>query len=356
MLQGFRALLCAGICWIALVAVNVQAATSGVESGVRQARCPLALMQLNASPGLLSASKDHRNTSAVSTTTTTATTTKHASTTSKGEVQKIEDHLKKVTSAISTATTTATTTKNASTTSKGEVRKIEDHVKHITSKAVNASKAAGGIIANAWNAAEDAASDAASWAGNAASAVKHALGNAANAVSNMSEEVVSSIEDSVAGTANSSNSSNSNASEGIVGRLIDGVAGDVNGASQAVADVVGSAWNSSAHHRSKRKSGAKSKPGCVTQATENAQALYSYVSPAGSSCLFGVDERDEGSHCIDQGGEYGPSGWCWTSEDLASWGKCANGCPLSGAEAVLGKKLERIEKKLEKIESEIRAH
>lgn len=321
MVQGFRALLSSGICSIALVAVHVQAATSGSEAGVRQARCPLALVQLNASPGLISVSKEQPNTSAISTT---------------------------------------------STTSKGEVQKIEDNLKNVTSKAVNAtqhiSTAAGGVLANAWNATEDAASDAALWAGKAASGVKHALGTLAHAVSNVSEEAVSSIEDTMGGTANSSNSSSnsSNVSEGIVGHFVDEVADDVDGASQAVAEVVGSGWNSHAnaskHHGSKHNSSAKSNHGCVTQDTENAQALYSYVSPAGSPCLFGVDERDEGSHCIDQAGEYGPNGWCWTSEDLESWGKCSNGCPVSGADAELEKRLQRIEKKLDKVEAEIRSH
>jgi len=315
MVRGFGAWLSSGICWIALVAVHVQAATSGSEAGVRQARCPLALVQLNASPGLISVSNKQPNTSAISTTSTTST---------------------------------------------GEVQKIKDHLKNVTSKAVNAtehiSTAAGGVLANAWNTTQDAASEAASWVSNAVSGVGHALGTVAHAVSNKSGQVVSSIEDAMGGTANSSNSSrhdssnSSNDSEGVVGHIVDAVAGDVDGAAQAVADVVGSK-----HSGSKHNSSAKSIYGCVTRETENAQALSSYVSLAGSPCLFGVDDRDEGCHCIDQAGEYGPNGWCWTSEDLESWGKCASGCPLSGADKELEKRLQRIEKKLDKVESEIRS-
>lgn len=334
MVQGFGALLFSGIYWILLiVAAHVQATSLGVEPSVRQARCPQALMQLNASPGLIYVSKDDPSTA-------TSTTTKDA-------VENIEDHLGNVTSKAANATHNISVAAGGALASawnatEGKAANAEHHI----------GAAVAGGLASAWNATEGAASKS-------VSALKHVVGTAAETIINASEEVVSSIEGSMGGTARSSKPSNSTSnkdSKGIVGHFVDAVADDVDGASQAVAKAVSSGWsraNGSKHQASKQQSGVKSSGSCVTQTTENSQAMYSYVAPAGSPCFFGVDDRDEGSHCIDQDRQDGPNGWCWTSEDLESWGKCAAGCPLSGAAKVLEKELKHIEKKLDKLESEI---
>jgi len=54
------------------------------------------------------------------------------------------------------------------------------------------------------------------------------------------------------------------------------------------------------------------------------------TSPAGTPCVFGVDDRDEGSHCILDSEKYGSFGWCFTSQSKTSWGSCSDGCPMYG--------------------------
>eukprot|EP00931_Biecheleriopsis_adriatica_P091452 TRINITY_DN65339_c0_g1_i1.p1 TRINITY_DN65339_c0_g1~~TRINITY_DN65339_c0_g1_i1.p1 ORF type:complete len:298 (-),score=53.60 TRINITY_DN65339_c0_g1_i1:35-904(-) len=89
---------------------------------------------------------------------------------------------------------------------------------------------------------------------------------------------------------------------------------------------------------------------CLTAETDEVDGWFTFVSPAGSRCVFGVDTRDEGEHCIDQGGDHGANGWCWTSEAVRSWGKCKDDCPLAGADKVLADKLDSLEKRLQKLE------
>lgn len=62
----------------------------------------------------------------------------------------------------------------------------------------------------------------------------------------------------------------------------------------------------------------------------------------GTSCLFGIDDRDEGEHCIMEDGKYGSFGWCWTSQKKDTWGSCSEDCPLFGVFKILGKKIEKL--------------
>lgn len=64
--------------------------------------------------------------------------------------------------------------------------------------------------------------------------------------------------------------------------------------------------------------------------------LSSQPAAFGAQCMFGVDARDEGSHCIYDNAKYGSFGWCYTKEDKGEWGSCDQSCPLWGA----AKKLE----------------
>mmetsp|Transcript_48326 Transcript_48326/g.103229 ORF Transcript_48326/g.103229 Transcript_48326/m.103229 type:complete len:710 (-) Transcript_48326:211-2340(-) len=53
----------------------------------------------------------------------------------------------------------------------------------------------------------------------------------------------------------------------------------------------------------------------------------------GESCLFGVDSRDEGYHCIGRSSMMsGKHGWCFTSADKQRWGACDPGCSLAWAQ------------------------
>jgi len=104
--------------------------------------------------------------------------------------------------------------------------------------------------------------------------------------------------------------------------------------------------NHSANHPLPSGSTVVASKSCVTMETPaDSQWLY-YVAPTGTPCLFGVDERDEGSHCIDQGGDLAADGWCWTDEARRTWGKCTDSCPLSGQAKVLAKKMDKIYSKL----------
>uniref|UniRef100_A0A7S4QWT8 Fibronectin type-II domain-containing protein n=1 Tax=Alexandrium monilatum TaxID=311494 RepID=A0A7S4QWT8_9DINO len=86
---------------------------------------------------------------------------------------------------------------------------------------------------------------------------------------------------------------------------------------------------------------------CVTRMDSRASHWAYTTSPPGTPCFFGVDVRDEGSHCIMEDGEYGSYGWCWTATDRSSFGSCSEDCPLPGPDGVLDKKLDRIQKELD---------
>jgi len=81
------------------------------------------------------------------------------------------------------------------------------------------------------------------------------------------------------------------------------------------------------------------------------------VAVDGSKCVFGVDPRDEDTHCIFDAGQFGTSGWCYTDADATSWGSCVDRCPLFGGRKVLfdkideiGIKLDRMDRRLEGLE------
>merc|ERR1719420_1526019 len=80
--------------------------------------------------------------------------------------------------------------------------------------------------------------------------------------------------------------------------------------------------------------------GCATKEDSRIAAWFTETAPAGAVCVFGVDARDEGSHCIYSEGKYGSNGWCYTTEDHTEWGSCNDHCPLYGAHEKLAKKID----------------
>lgn len=85
------------------------------------------------------------------------------------------------------------------------------------------------------------------------------------------------------------------------------------------------------------------KTNCTVISNPNTEPFlwWGASSEIGEPCVFGVDKRDEGTHCIDIGGsEFGSFGWCYTDEDKSSWGSCSEGCPLSGSLHKIGDMLE----------------
>lgn len=81
---------------------------------------------------------------------------------------------------------------------------------------------------------------------------------------------------------------------------------------------------------------------CTTRKDERAHAWFARTSPDGTPCLFGVDPRDEGHHCISIGEKFGSYGWCWTAEDHSAWGSCGEGCPLFGMTKRIGKQINEV--------------
>merc|ERR1719453_636716 len=70
------------------------------------------------------------------------------------------------------------------------------------------------------------------------------------------------------------------------------------------------------------------------------------VTKNGTVCVFGVDARDEGGHCIHQNGKYGAYGWCFTKKDGSEWGSCNKECPTYGQEKKLNDRIRELEAKL----------
>lgn len=85
--------------------------------------------------------------------------------------------------------------------------------------------------------------------------------------------------------------------------------------------------------------------GCVTIPSPLARDSLVYsVAPAGTPCMFRVDEMDEARHCMDyESGKYGQHGWCWTNMDKSEWGSCSSLCPYGGQSGLLREKVHRLE-------------
>lgn len=89
---------------------------------------------------------------------------------------------------------------------------------------------------------------------------------------------------------------------------------------------------------------------CVTRYEPRADAMTSHlmtsIAPTGTPCLFGVDPRDEGKHCIHEDDDLGSFGWCFTTADQSQWGSCGEKCPLIGHPKLLGERIDDIKEML----------
>lgn len=82
---------------------------------------------------------------------------------------------------------------------------------------------------------------------------------------------------------------------------------------------------------------------CVTHADPRVgDGWLADLAPLGTPCLFGVDPRDEGEHCVHDTENFGSFGWCYTEKDKSKWGSCSEACPLIGHYQVLGEKLDKL--------------
>jgi hypothetical protein len=78
------------------------------------------------------------------------------------------------------------------------------------------------------------------------------------------------------------------------------------------------------------------------------------VAKAGTPCVFGADERDQGGHCIMDDGKYGTYGWCYTTMDKTAWGSCSEYCPLGGAAGVLERRIDDLDQFVARILAKVR--
>jgi hypothetical protein len=92
---------------------------------------------------------------------------------------------------------------------------------------------------------------------------------------------------------------------------------------------------------------------CVTKEDARVAAWFTETAPVGSPCVFGIDARDEGGHCIYSGGQYGSNGWCFTNKEQSAWGSCNEHCPLYGAHKKLGDKIEAVTDMVAKVNSHL---
>jgi len=89
--------------------------------------------------------------------------------------------------------------------------------------------------------------------------------------------------------------------------------------------------------------GSDESPICVTKADPRAVAAGYMTAAPGTPCIFGVDVRDEGWHCVVDP-EYGSFGWCFTDNVRRSFGSCSEDCPMSGPRGVLQRKIDAMDK------------
>lgn len=94
---------------------------------------------------------------------------------------------------------------------------------------------------------------------------------------------------------------------------------------------------------------------CVTREDPKATAWLTNTALAGTACVFGLDMRDEGAHCIHEDDTYGSFGWCFTTKDQSQWGSCSEHCPLIGTQMVLGRKLDDIAEVVHEMQSFLHA-
>jgi hypothetical protein len=86
---------------------------------------------------------------------------------------------------------------------------------------------------------------------------------------------------------------------------------------------------------------------CVTRFDPRIEANFYQTAENGTACIFGLDDRDEGTHCVYDEGLYGSYGWCYTDESRSTWGSCSEGCPLQGNDNIIGKKIDQVMDKID---------
>lgn len=118
---------------------------------------------------------------------------------------------------------------------------------------------------------------------------------------------------------------------------------------EGVANSSSNSTNTSANATTDGENTTNTSGACATRADDRIKSYFSAAAPPGSPCVFGVDVRDENSHCIYEDGAYGSFGWCFTTSDRSEWGACNEHCPMYGPPSTLGKKIDNVSKKLDSV-------
>lgn len=121
----------------------------------------------------------------------------------------------------------------------------------------------------------------------------------------------------------------------------------------ATAATETTSMTANASEASKAKASAAQQSSCVTRKDQRVAAWFVETAADGTPCVFGVDHRDEGSHCILDTGKYGSNGWCYTDADASAWGSCEQGCPLHGSAAKVEQRVQKLSDAVGKLKNRI---
>jgi len=151
------------------------------------------------------------------------------------------------------------------------------------------------------------------------------------------------------GTNASSAKANATAADGAAGKgESEGAAKAANGTDAAPATNDTSAANITNASDAKPAEPSVPSGGCVTKQDPRAKAWWAKTAKPGTACVFGVDPRDEGKHCIPEM-EFGSMGWCFTKKDKSEWGSCGEACPLYGHHKTVGKQIDGLAARVDAI-------
>eukprot|EP00440_Ansanella_granifera_P042910 gb/GFBE01046523.1/.p1 GENE.gb/GFBE01046523.1/~~gb/GFBE01046523.1/.p1 ORF type:complete len:354 (+),score=55.51 gb/GFBE01046523.1/:1-1062(+) len=208
---------------------------------------------------------------------------------------------------------------------------------------------------SSWTSLQGAAGSVKAAVVNTASAVKNTTLQAGQDIADFANSTWAGIKSAVgisAGAPDSTGAQLRNASSsGAVNETdLEAIWDAIDNLTKSVGSAASKAWNATTSMLTNPVRAAKgdvvTSTTCFTQDTGIGESWYTHVATEGSPCTFGVDKRDEGFHCIAQGGAYGANGWCWTTAAATHWGRCADGCPLAGPDKAIATEIEKLQEQI----------
>lgn len=76
------------------------------------------------------------------------------------------------------------------------------------------------------------------------------------------------------------------------------------------------------------------------------------LAAAGTPCMVGVADADEGKHCIYDLA-HGSFGWCYTKADKSEWGPCSDSCPVQASLLQFTNRVNRLTEKINSVMAEL---